>query len=193
VTTIPERDALIAGLRQRADIQALAAQRDSAVQIRKFAAADMMPTVGFTGSLQYQQDGLGQFWSGDNRSFQAGIAVSVPLLNAPKVRAQRSRGHRAGTASRTRDQRDARRGAAGADDGGSGAGVGARAGGRAAQGRGAGRESLSIAEVSYENGVITSSELNDARVSLMQTEWALAQAKYGVIVAGARTRFAAGL
>ncbi len=55
------------------------------------------------------------------------------------------------------------------------------------------RESLSIAEVSYENGVITSSELNDARVSLLQTEWALAQAKYGVIVAGARTRFAAGL
>jgi outer membrane protein TolC len=36
-------------------------------------------------------------------------------------------------------------------------------------------------------------ELNDARVSLMQTEWALAQAKYGVIVAGARTKFAAGL
>ena len=55
------------------------------------------------------------------------------------------------------------------------------------------RESFSIAEVSYENGVITSSELNDARVSLLQTEWALAQAKYGVIVAGARTKFAAGL
>ena len=38
------------------------------------------------------------------------------------------------------------------------------------------RESLSIAEVSYENGVITSSELNDARVSLLQTVWARAQA-----------------
>ena len=51
---------------------------------------------------------------------------------------------------------------------------------------------MSIAEVSYENGIITSSELNDARVSLLETEWTLAQAKYAVIVAGAKTKFAAG-
>ena len=55
------------------------------------------------------------------------------------------------------------------------------------------RESLSIAEVSYENGVITSTELNDARLSLLETEWELMQAKYGQIVAAARTRYAAGL
>jgi len=55
------------------------------------------------------------------------------------------------------------------------------------------REGLTIAEVSYENGVITATELNNARLSLLETEWALTQAKYGQIVAAARTRFAAGL
>jgi len=55
------------------------------------------------------------------------------------------------------------------------------------------RESLTIAEVSYENGVITATELNDARLSLLETEWQLMQAKYGQIVAAARTRFAAGV
>ncbi len=55
------------------------------------------------------------------------------------------------------------------------------------------REGLTIAEVSYENGVITSTELNDARLSLLETEWELMQAKYSQIVAAARTRYAAGL
>jgi outer membrane protein TolC len=55
------------------------------------------------------------------------------------------------------------------------------------------RESLGIAEVSYENGVITAAELNDARLSLLETEWELTQAKYNQIVAAAKTRFAAGL
>jgi outer membrane protein TolC len=39
------------------------------------------------------------------------------------------------------------------------------------------RESLPIAQVSYENGLITSIELSDARQALLQTEWNLAQAK----------------
>jgi outer membrane protein TolC len=55
------------------------------------------------------------------------------------------------------------------------------------------REGLSIAEVSYENGVITATELNDARLSLLETEWELTQAKYAQIVAAAKTRYAAGL
>ena len=54
------------------------------------------------------------------------------------------------------------------------------------------RESVSIAQVSYENGVITSAELNDAQVRLLQTEWYLMQAKYSRIVAAARARVAAG-
>lgn len=36
-----------------------------------------------------------------------------------------------------------------------------------------------LTEVSYENGVITAAELNDARLSLLETEWELMQAKYG--------------
>ena len=54
-------------------------------------------------------------------------------------------------------------------------------------------ELLKRDQVSYENGVITSAELNDARLSLLETEWGLMQAKYGRIVAAARTRHAAGL
>ena len=48
------------------------------------------------------------------------------------------------------------------------------------------RESVTIAQVSYENGVITSAELNDAQVRLLQTEWLLMQAKYSRILAAAR-------
>jgi hypothetical protein len=40
--------------------------------------------------------------------------------------------------------------------------------------------------------VITSAELNDAQVALIQTEWLLQQAKYARITAAARARFAAG-
>jgi outer membrane protein TolC len=55
------------------------------------------------------------------------------------------------------------------------------------------RESLSIAQVSYENGLITSIELSDARQSMLETQWNLMQAKFAQILAAARTRFAAGL
>jgi outer membrane protein TolC len=47
--------------------------------------------------------------------------------------------------------------------------------------------------VSYENGVITSAELNDAQVRLLQTEWLLMQAQYARITAAARARVAAGI
>ncbi len=47
--------------------------------------------------------------------------------------------------------------------------------------------------MSYEFGCITASELTDARLSLLEPEWELMQAKYGQIVAAARTRYAAGL
>jgi len=49
------------------------------------------------------------------------------------------------------------------------------------------------AGLSYQNGVITASELSDARLSLLEAEWELIQARYGQIVAAARTRYAAGL
>lgn len=43
------------------------------------------------------------------------------------------------------------------------------------------RGSVAMAQVLYENGVITSAELNDAQVRLLQTEWLLMQAKCGEI------------
>ena len=55
------------------------------------------------------------------------------------------------------------------------------------------RESVTIAQVSYENGVITSAELNDAQVRLLQTEWLLMQAKYARILAAAKAKAAAGV
>jgi outer membrane protein TolC len=55
------------------------------------------------------------------------------------------------------------------------------------------RESVSIAQVSYENGVITSAELNDVQVRLLLTEWNLMQAKYARITAAARAKVAAGV
>jgi outer membrane protein TolC len=54
------------------------------------------------------------------------------------------------------------------------------------------RESVTIAQTSYENGVITSAELSDAQVRLLQTEWFLMQAKYSRIVAAAKARLASG-
>ena len=55
------------------------------------------------------------------------------------------------------------------------------------------RESVTIAQTSYENGVITSAELNDAQVRMLETEWTLLQAKYAKIVAAARAKVAAGV
>jgi outer membrane protein TolC len=55
------------------------------------------------------------------------------------------------------------------------------------------RESVQIAQVSYENGVITSAELNDAQVRMFETEWNLLQAKFAKIVAAARAKVAAGV
>jgi HAE1 family hydrophobic/amphiphilic exporter-1 len=193
VTSVPGREELIAGVRQRADVKALSAERESAIQMRNLAAADLKPTVALTGSLQFQQDGLNQFWNGDNRSFQAGIAIQMPLFSAPKVAAQR-----AAASARAQQAAHAINATLDAARLELTSAVQELASAREiveVQRKAVelARESLSIAEVSYENGAITSSELNDARVSLMQTEWALAQAKYGVIVAGARTKFAAGL
>jgi outer membrane protein TolC len=54
------------------------------------------------------------------------------------------------------------------------------------------RESVAIAQTSYENGVITSAELNDTQVRLLVTEFLLMQAKYERIVAAAKARLAAG-
>ncbi len=192
-TNVPDSAELMVRLSQRPDVMALASQRESAARSKQLATADLKPIVAFTGSLQYQQDGVNAFWNGDNRSFQAALAIKMPLFAAPRVAAQKA------TATAREQQADhainatldnARLELTSAYEELASAREIVEVQRKAVE---LARESLSIAEVSYENGAITATELNDARVSLMQTEWALAQAKYGVIVAGAKTRFAAGL
>jgi outer membrane protein TolC len=140
-----------------------------------------------------QEDGLRRLLDGSNRSYQLGVAVRVPLFNAPTVGARR------GAASAR--VRQAEHSANAALDGArlelasASTELDAAREIVATQQKAVelARESLSIAEVSYENGVITATELNDARLSVLETEWELMQAKYGQIVAAARTRFAAGV
>ena len=149
--------------------------------------------MAFTGNLQYQEDGVNRLFDGSNRSFQFGLAMRVPLFNAPAVAARRAAAsarvrqaeHRANAAfdgarlelASASTELDAAREIVATQE-------------KAVE---LARESLGIAEVSYENGVITATELNDTRLSLLETEWELMQAKYNQIVAAARTRFAAGL
>ncbi len=182
-------DALVA----RADIRAMGQQREAAQRMVSLANADLKPTVAFRGNFQYQEDGFNTLLNNNNRSYQFGVAVSVPLFNAPTVAARR------GAASARVKQ--AEHGATAALDGArlelasASTELGAAVEIVSTQVKAVemAREGLSIAEVSYENGVITSTELNDARLSLLETEWELMQAKYGQIVAAARTRYAAGL
>ena len=144
-------------------------------------------------SFQHQEDGIDSLLDGSSRSFQFGLGVRVPLFNGPTVSARR-----AAASARVRQAEHgvnaaldtARLELASASTALEGAREIVATQQKAVE---LAREGLSIAEVSYENGVITATELNDARVSLVETEWELMQAKYAQIVAAARTRHAAGL
>jgi len=192
-TSVPAEDELLAHLEARPDVRALTSRHESAVRLRAAISADLKPTVAFTGNLQYQEDTWRTLRNGDNRSYQFALAVSVPLFAGPRVAAKRA------TAEAQAEQ--AARGIDATLDAGRLEVTSAYRELQAAREIVAtqekaldlAREGLSIAEVSYENGMITSSELNDARQSLVETEWELAQAKYSVIVAAARTRYAAGV
>ena len=193
VPAVAATGALRDALNARADIRAIGQQKEAAERLVSLALAEVKPTVAFAGNLQYQEDGLSKLVKNDNKSYQFGLAVNVPLFTAPTVSAKR-----AAAAARMNQ----------ADHGAKAALEGARLelatasteleASReivATQQKAVelAREGLSIAEVSYENGVITTTELNDARLSLLETEWELMQAKYAQIVAAARTKHAAGL
>ena len=193
VPDLPASAVLQTAINARADIRAIGQQREAAERLVSLAQAELKPTVAFSGNLQYQEDGLDSLLAGSNRSYQFGVAVSVPLFKAPAVAARRS-----AASARVRQ----------AEHGMNAALDGARLELASASTEldatreivstqqkavELAREGLSIAEVSYENGIITATELNDARLSLLETEWELMQAKYGQIVAAARTRYAAGL
>jgi outer membrane protein TolC len=193
IPALPPAEELRLAVDTRADIRAFGQQKESAERLVSLALADLKPTVAFAGNLQYQEDGWSNLLVGDNRSYQFGLAVSVPLFTAPGVAARK--------AAATARMNQAEYGARAALDGARLELASASTEFEAAREIVAtqqkalelAREGLSIAEVSYENGVITATELNDARLSLLQTEWELMQAKYGQIVAAARTRHAAGI
>jgi outer membrane protein TolC len=193
VPPTPDRPVNDEVLAARADIRAIAQQRESAERLVSLANADLKPTVAFSGNVQYQEDAVGRLLGVSSQSYQFGLAVRVPLFNAPAVAARR--------AAATARVRQAEHGAGAALDGARLELASATTELTAAREIVAtqrkavdvAREGLTIAEVSYENGVITATELNDARLSLLETEWELMQAKYAQIVAAARTRFAAGL
>jgi len=190
---VPPSDELLGKLPTRHDVRALTAQKDSAERMKAFALAGARPTLAVTGNIQYQEDSWKQMWNRDNRSYQAALVVKIPLFAAPRAAAQR--------ATAESQARQAQHGIEATLDAGRLEILSAYREFEATReivstqqkAVELAREGLSIAEVSYENGVITSSELNDARLSLVETEWALMQAKYYVILAAARTKFAAGL
>jgi hydrophobic/amphiphilic exporter-1 (mainly G- bacteria), HAE1 family len=176
----------------RPDLQAFSARRDVARHAVNLARAEWKPNVAFTGNVQYQEDGVSNLLNTQNQSYTFGIALRVPLFSTPGASARRGaaqaqmkqaeHGLRAATDSAQLELESAWTTFEAADEV------------VATQEKALelARESVAIAQVSYENGVITSAELNDAQVRLLQTEWNLMQAKYSRIVAAARAKAAAG-
>jgi outer membrane protein TolC len=187
------REALDAALPSRPDLQAFSSRRDMAGYAVSLANSEWKPNLAFTGNLQYQEDGIDRLLTMDNQSYTFGVALRVPLFAAPGASARR--------AVAQAQMRQAEHGLRAATDDArlelesawttleASAEV-VRTQEKALE---LARESVAIAQVSYENGVITSAELNDAQVRLLQTDWLLMQAKYSRIVAAARARVSAGL
>ncbi len=187
------RDVLQAAIPSRPDLRAFSARREIADHAIALANAEWKPNLSLTGNLQYQEDGLNNMFKSDNQSYQVGIAFRVPLFAAPGAAARRivaeaqmrqsEHGLNAATDAAELELESAWTSWQSSDEV------------VATQEKALelARESVAIAQVSYENGVITSAELNDAQVRLLQTEWLLMQAKYGRIIAAARARVAAGV
>jgi outer membrane protein TolC len=186
------RDALDERLPSRPDLQAFTARRDMAHHAMGLARSEWKPSLALTGNMQYQEDAVDKLLNSSNQSYTVGLALRVPLFAAPGAAARRSvaeaqarqaeHGLQAATDNARLELESAWTDLAAAAEV-------VRTQEKALE---LARESVSIAQVSYENGVITSAELNDARVRLLQTDLLLTQAKYGRIVAAAKARVAAG-
>jgi outer membrane protein len=187
------REELDARLPSRPDLQAFTARRHAAEYASSLASSEWKPSVSFSGNMQYQQDDLGALLARDNQSYSFGLQVNVPLFSAPGAAARRLVAQS--------QMRQAEHGLRFATDN---ARLELESAWTALESSAEvvttqekalelARESVSIAQVSYENGVITSAELNDAQVRLLQTEWLLMQAKYARITAAARAKVAAGI
>jgi outer membrane protein TolC len=192
--TVPaSRDVLQTALPERPDLKAYAAQREMAVHAQTLASSEWKPTLSLTGNVAYQDDSAADLLGSNNQSYTFGVAVRVPLLARP--------GSSARKAEAMAQMRQAEHGLSAALDASrleletAWTDLQATSEVVSTQEKALelARESVAIAQVSYENGVITSAELNDAQVALLNTEWQLQQAKYARIMAAARARFAAGV
>jgi outer membrane protein len=180
-------------LPERPDLQAFQSRRDAAQYASNLAQGEWKPSLSFTGNMQYQQDSFGSLLSTDNQSYAFGIQLNVPLFAAPGAAARKNIAQA--------QVRQAEHGLRYATDNArlelesawTALGAAAEVVSTQEKALELARESVSIAQVSYENGVITSAELNDAQVRLLATEWLLMQAKYARITAAARARVAAGV
>jgi outer membrane protein TolC len=187
------REALATSLPARPDLRAFESQRQIASYAVTLANADWKPTVSLIGNVAYQNDDATRLLRQSNQNYTFGVALRVPLLATPGAAARR---HTAEA-----QVRQAEHGLKAALDNSRLELETAWTDLEAAtevvttqqKALELARESVSIAQVSYENGVITSAELTDAQVALLQTEYQLQQAKYARIVAAARARFAAGV
>jgi outer membrane protein len=186
------RDALHASIPARPDLRAFAARRDIAERAVALANAEVRPSLALTGNLQYQDDGVNNLLKTDNQSYTVGIALRVPLFGQPTAAAKRvvadaqvrqtEHGLNAALDAARLEVESAFTSFEAADEV-------VTTQEKALE---LARESVTIAQTSYENGVITSAELSDARVRLLETEYFLIQAKYSRIVAAAQARLASG-
>jgi HAE1 family hydrophobic/amphiphilic exporter-1 len=190
---IPGREALDLALPSRPDLRAFNARRDQAEFSSKLAEGQWKPSLAFRGTLQYQEDSFGSVLDNQNQNYAFGLAVQMPLMAAPGAAARK--------AAAQAQKRQAEYGLNASTDQArleletAWTTLQAAAEVVATQEKAIelARESVQIAQVSYENGVITSAELNDAQVRMLETEWNLLQAKYAKIVAAARAKVAAGV
>jgi len=190
---IPGREVLDAALPSRPDLRAFDARRDQAEYSSRLANGEWKPSLSFRGNIQFQDDAFNNVLSSDNQSYTFGLALQVPLMASPGASARR--------AVAQAQKRQAEHGLNASTDQArldlETAWTTLQAAAEVVETQQKAlelaRESVQIAQVSYESGVITSAELNNAQVSQLETEWTLLQAKYARIVAAARAKVAAGV
>jgi hydrophobic/amphiphilic exporter-1 (mainly G- bacteria), HAE1 family len=190
---IPGIEALELSLPSRPDLRAFTARRDQAEYASRLASGEWKPSLAFRGNLQYQEDAFSRVISADTQNYTFGLALQVPLMAAPGAAARR-------TAAQAQ-KRQAEHGLNASTDQArleletawTTLQAAAEVVSTQQKALELARESVQIAQVSYENGVITSAELNDAQVRLLETEWNLLQSKFAKIVAAARAKVAAGV
>jgi hydrophobe/amphiphile efflux-1 (HAE1) family protein len=187
------RDALAAALPNRPDLLAFESQRQVASYSMALADAEWKPSVSLIGNVAYQNNDAARLLNQSNQNYTFGVSLRFPLLATPAAAARRGQAEA--------QLRQAEHGLRAALDAGhleletAWTDLQAAAEVVTTQQKALelARESVAIAQTSYENGVITSAELNDAQVALLQTEFQLQQAKFARIMAAARARFAAGV